>query len=186
MFDYRGFDTLGEEFILFLAAMGVALLLREHGAEEARKRRDPVESDPVSLLGLLMVPATVLLGLWLVAFGYVTPGGGFQGGVALAGGLVLVWVAGAYRAFLRASPKALVDLAGGTGAGSYVAVGLAALISGLPFLHNLLGLGVTGTIWSGGTIGLLNWGAALEVAAANVLLYQEFLEEYAIVAGRRE
>src|SRR5206468_7644528 len=28
-FDYRGFDTLGEEFILFASALGVALLLRE-------------------------------------------------------------------------------------------------------------------------------------------------------------
>jgi multicomponent Na+:H+ antiporter subunit B len=28
-FDYRGFDTLGEEFILFAAVMSVALLLRE-------------------------------------------------------------------------------------------------------------------------------------------------------------
>src|SRR3712207_8535195 len=37
-FDYRGFDTLGEEFILFAAVMGVALLLREENtATEDRK-----------------------------------------------------------------------------------------------------------------------------------------------------
>ena len=29
-----------------------------------------------------MVGGGLLVGLWLVAFGYVTPGGGFQGGVA--------------------------------------------------------------------------------------------------------
>src|SRR5439155_16679988 len=29
VFDYRGFDTLGEEFLLFTAVMAVALLLRE-------------------------------------------------------------------------------------------------------------------------------------------------------------
>ena len=29
VFDYRGFDTLGEDFILFSAVLGVALLLRE-------------------------------------------------------------------------------------------------------------------------------------------------------------
>ncbi len=35
-FDYRGFDTLGEEFILFISVMGVTLLLRkeEHANEE--------------------------------------------------------------------------------------------------------------------------------------------------------
>jgi len=27
-FEYRGFDTLGEEFILFIAATGVATVLR--------------------------------------------------------------------------------------------------------------------------------------------------------------
>src|SRR3954469_4160857 len=33
-FDYRGFDTLGEEFILFAAVLGLALLLREQRDEE--------------------------------------------------------------------------------------------------------------------------------------------------------
>ena len=44
-FDYRGFDTLGEEFILFAAVLGVALLLRElrdeDGAARRRRARPP-------------------------------------------------------------------------------------------------------------------------------------------------
>ena len=31
IFDYRGFDTLGEPFIIFAAVIGVALLLRDVG-----------------------------------------------------------------------------------------------------------------------------------------------------------
>jgi multicomponent Na+:H+ antiporter subunit B len=178
VFDFRGFDTLGEEFILFASAMGVALLLRETRDVEKERPSDLVRSDGVRLLGLLMVPATVLLGLWLVAFGYVTPGGGFQGGVVLAAAVVLVWVAGSYRSYRALTPEPLVDLAEGVGAGGYVAIGVAALVSSAPFLHNLLGPGQTGTLWSGGSIGLLNWAAAIEVAAANVLLYNEFFEEY--------
>jgi multicomponent Na+:H+ antiporter subunit B len=61
-----------------------------------------------------------------------------------------------------------------------VAIGLAALIAGAPFLHNLLGLGATGTIRSGGTMTLLNWAVAVEVAAANLVLYTEFLESYLV------
>ena len=37
VFDYRGFDTLGEEFILFAAVMAVALLLREARSGEERR-----------------------------------------------------------------------------------------------------------------------------------------------------
>jgi multicomponent Na+:H+ antiporter subunit B len=180
VFDYRGFDTLGEEFILFASAMGVALLLRAARDVEAERPYDRVDSDAVRLLGLLMVPATVLLGLWLIAFGYITPGGGFQGGVVLGAGLLLLWAAGRYRAYRAASPIEAVDFAEGVGAGGYVVVGLAALISSAPFLHNLFGPGESGTLLSGGSIPLLNWASGIEVAAANVLLYHEFFEEYVL------
>src|SRR5919201_1760551 len=40
VFDYRGIDTLGEEFILFSAALGVALLLRETGGEQRPGHED--------------------------------------------------------------------------------------------------------------------------------------------------
>src|SRR5438270_13779902 len=33
-FDYRGFDTLGEEFILFISVVGVTILLRSLRGEE--------------------------------------------------------------------------------------------------------------------------------------------------------
>src|SRR5207248_4817227 len=76
--DYRGFDTLGEELILFAAAMGVALLLRVIRDDRGEHLRDRVSSDATRLVGQLLVPVVFLLGLWLAAFGYVTPGGGFQ------------------------------------------------------------------------------------------------------------
>ena len=77
-----------------------------------------------------MVGATVVLGLYVVAHGYITPGGGFQGGVVLAAGAVLVYLAGEYRAFRRVTPEPMLDLAEGTGAGTYVAVGILALLLG--------------------------------------------------------
>ena len=176
VFDYRGFDTLGEEFILFTAAMGVALLLRE--ARDDRERpRDEVRSDAVRAIGLALVGPTVVLGLYIVAHGYLTPGGGFQGGVALAGGLVLLYVAGRYRSYRAASPHVLVDVAEGVGAGSYVVVGIAALIAGAAYLGNVVDLGTKGTLAAAGTIPVLNAAAGLEVAAALVLLFHEFFEE---------
>jgi multicomponent Na+:H+ antiporter subunit B len=179
VFDYRGFDTLGEEFILFASVAGVALLLREAREDEATLR-DLVASEPVRAVGLLAVGPTVLLGLYLVTFGYVTPGGGFQGGIVLAGGLVLVWAAGSYRAYSKVSPTPLVDLAEGVGAGTFPALGLTLLASGAAFLENVFPHGKAGSVLSGGTIPVLNWAAAVAVAAAVVLIVSEFLEELAV------
>jgi multicomponent Na+:H+ antiporter subunit B len=176
VFDYRGFDTLAEEFILFGAVMGVALLLRE--ARDDRERpRDEVRSDAVRAAGLALVGPTIVLGLYIVAHGTLTPGGGFQGGVALSGGLVLLYAAGAYRAYRAATPQGLVDAAEGVGAGGYVTVGIAGLVAGAAFLENFVGLGTKGELVAGGTIPILNAASGLAVAAAVVLLFHEFLEE---------
>jgi multicomponent Na+:H+ antiporter subunit B len=177
VFDYRGFDTMGEEFILFASVVGVVLLLREM-REPAGDHDDSVTSDAIRLFGVVMMGVVVVAGLWLAAFGLVTPGGGFQGGVAIAGGIVVVFLAAGYRPWTRFGSQHLLDPLEGGGAAAYVALGLAALIAGAPFLHNLLGLGVTGTLRSGGSMTLLNWAVALEVAAANLVLYTEFLESY--------
>src|ERR1700733_9285453 len=37
-FDFRGFDTLGEEFILFASVLGVVLILRQMRGEHERPR----------------------------------------------------------------------------------------------------------------------------------------------------
>jgi multicomponent Na+:H+ antiporter subunit B len=180
VFDYRGLDTLGEEFILFASVMGVALLLREVRAE-APTPADEVESDALRAAGAVTAVTTLVLGLYVVAHGYVTPGGGFQGGAVIAAAFLLVWLAGRYRSYRRLTPIVGVDLAEGTGAGGYAVIGIAALLAGMPFLHNLLGLGEPGTLASAGSIPLLNLASALEVSAAFVLLFSEFLYERALL-----
>jgi len=188
VFDYRGFDTMGEEFILFAAVTGVVLLLRRHERERGRGRGRPdsTRSDAVRVIGVLAVGVGVLTGLWLVAFGFVTPGGGFQGGVAVASGVVLLYLAADYRAWSRVARHEVLEPLEGIGAGAYVVVGIAALVAGMPFLTNLLGPGEAGTVWSGGSAALVNWAAGTEVAAANLLLFGEFLEEYIVpLHGRR-
>jgi len=176
-FDYRGLDTLGEEFLLFAAAVGVALLLREARDEELGRPEDAVDGEAIRATGLGAVGLTVVLGLYVVAHGPMTPGGGFQGGVVLAAAVALVYVAGSYRAFRRVSPTALLDLAKGAGAGGFVLVAIAGLAAGGSFLENVLPLGTPGTLASAGTIPLLNAATGLEVAAAFTLLFTEFVEE---------
>jgi multicomponent Na+:H+ antiporter subunit B len=180
VFDYRGFDTMGEEFILFIAVMGVVLLLRQKEREQPDTLTDSVGSDGVRIGGTLAVGACVLVSLWLISYGFVTPGGGFQGGVALASSVVLVFLVSSHRAWSSVASEQILDPFEGVGAGGYVVIGLGALIGGLPFLTNVLAPGVAGTIWSGGSAAFVNWSAGIEVAAANLVLFSEFLEEYVV------
>lgn len=188
-FDYRGLDTLGEEFIVLASVFGVALLLREVRDETLGRPRDETLSDAVRWMGLAAAGLTALVGLYVVMHGYVTPGGGFQGGVVLAGAFALVYAAGSYRAYRRLTPEWLLDAAEGAGVGAYAVVGVAGLVLGLAFLENLLrgSLGVPGTLASAGSIPILNVAAGLEVAGAFVLLFTEFLEEVQLERfGKRE
>ena len=185
VFDYRGFDTMGEELILFTAVVGVALLLRHVREEEMHPPQDAVESEGIRLLGILAIGPVVVLGLFVVAFGYITPGGGFQGGVVLASAALLIWLCGSYRAWHTLTPTPAVDFAEGFGAGAYIVIGLVGLLITNAFLGNFGPLGVKGKLDAGGSIPLLNWAAGIEVAAAMTLLFSEFLKQYVAPIERR-
>jgi multicomponent Na+:H+ antiporter subunit B len=183
-YDIRGVDTMGEEFILFAAVIGVVLLLRGEEGREEEDVQDDTGSDVVRVFGTLAIGPAVLVGFWLVAFGFVTPGGGFQGGVAIASGALLLYLVAGYREWSAFGNESLLDPIKGIGGGGYVVIGLAALIGGLPFLTNFFSGGVTGSVWSGGSAGFVNWSAGIEVAAALVILFSEFLEEYIVPIAR--
>jgi multicomponent Na+:H+ antiporter subunit B len=188
-FDYRGFDTLGEEFMLFAAVMGVSVLLRiqrrEHEAasplDRARAHAAMETADAVSFLCMALVAPLVLLGLYIVAHGQLTPGGGFQGGVVLGGAFLMVYLAGRYITFRQISPKGVLDLAEGSGAGGYAVVGFVGMLAGAAFLQNVLPLGQTGSVFSAGTMPVINLCVGLEVGAGLLLVIWEFLEQTLMV-----
>jgi len=184
-FLYRGFDTVGEEFILFAAAAGMSVLLRKLRAEretgpadEADSRTIPATSSAVRIPALLLVGPTVVIGWWLASHAQTNPSGGFQGGVILATAFILVYLSGEFFTFRKLSPVVLVDAVEALGAGGFAAVGLAAVVMNLPFLYNYLPLGqFPGAISSSGTIALISFFVGLEVAAAFVLIVGELLEQ---------
>ena len=180
-FDVRGLDTMGEEFILYAAIVGVTLLLRdETRSRQAERRTSRLDEDAVRLVGVAMIGGGLLVGLWLMAFGYVTPGGGFQGGVLAAGAVLLLYLVGSHRDYRPFRNEHFLDPLEAVGTGGYIVVGLAALASGTAFLTNLFGLGTTGTLVSSGSIALLNWASAIAVSCATLLLFAEFLETYVV------
>jgi multicomponent Na+:H+ antiporter subunit B len=188
-FDYRGFDTIGEEFILFAAVMGVSALLRVQRAEtealspidQARAHAATETADSVAVICMALVAPLVLLGLYIVVHGHLTPGGGFQGGVILASAFLMVYLAGRYITFRQISPKSLLDGGEGLGAGGFVAVGFVGMLAGAAFLENVLPLGQTGKVFSAGTLPIINLSVGLEVAMGLLLVMWEFLEQALVV-----
>jgi len=184
-FEYRGFDTVGEEFILFAAAAGMSVVLRRlrresetEPADEAGSAAVPPTSSALRVPALLMVGPTALIGWWLASHAQTSPSGGFQGGVILASAFILVYLSGEFLAFRRLTPVALLDAVEAVGAGGFAAIGLAALVMNLPYLDNYLPLGqFPGAVSSSGTIALISFFVGLEVAAAFVLIVGEFLEQ---------
>jgi multicomponent Na+:H+ antiporter subunit B len=183
-FDYRGFDTLGEEFILFAAVVGVASILRKLRGERTRRPDDdaagrhvPETSLPIRVTGLGMVAPTVLVGIYIVAHGHQTPGGGFQGGVILATALLLTYLSADYLTLRAVGPIWLIELAEGMGAAGFTVIGLAGLAFGSAFFENVLGKGTPGELLSAGTIPLSNAAVGLAVTGGFVFMLWEFLQQ---------
>lgn len=177
VFDYRGFDTMGEESILFAAAGSVALLLRETREHDTDGIVAAVRSDGVRAFGAAAAIATLLLALYVIAHGLVSPGGGFQGGVVVAAAFALVFLTCEYEVYARIASPRFAEPAESLGLAGYVLLGIVALALGDTFLQNFLPLGVTGRLRSGGSAALVNWASALAVAGGFLLIFAEYLEE---------
>jgi multicomponent Na+:H+ antiporter subunit B len=180
VFDYRGFDTLGEEMILFAAACGCAALLRVRRREredDAGAPARPVPSFAARAMGAALVGPVLVLGAYVIAHGHITPGGGFSGGVVVAGALLLAYAAGQVVRLRRVGSITLLEGAEALGAAGFLALALGGLIAAGALLQNFLPLGTSGMLLSAGTIPVGNVAVGIEVAGAVALIFAEFLEQ---------
>lgn len=187
MFDYRGVDTLGEEFILFASVTGVVLLMRreqEHESEACEPHSirppasggiDPRASDATRLFGLGFISIILIFGAYIGLTGHLSLGGGFQAGVIISSAWLTALLAYGSEPFRRFSNQSALEWCEALGAGGYAVIGCAALLAGKPFLTNILPLGQIGQLLSSGTILLINCAVALEVTAGFILLLKEFV-----------
>jgi multisubunit Na+/H+ antiporter MnhB subunit len=102
---YRSVDTLLEKIVLLLALVGVWSLARDDAWGGAPAPPGVVQPGVVqaggalALLGRVLPPIGIVVGIYILWVGAVAPGGAFQGGAILAAMWLLVMIAG-----LRAPP----------------------------------------------------------------------------------
>jgi multicomponent Na+:H+ antiporter subunit B len=183
-FDYRGFDTLGEEIMLLAAVTGTAVLLRSRREDSpadrpvtAPGRPIPPRGEGLALAGRLFGPLTMVFGIYVVLHAQLTPGGGFQGGVIIASGLLPLFLCEGYRSWRVLMRTGMLDALEGGGAAIYAVVGLAPMTVGAHYLENVLPPGQLRALLSGGMILILNWAVALAVAGGFGILSVDFLKE---------
>ena len=135
--DYRGFDTMFETVVVFLALVVVMAILRPAKDEKtevpARKKRH--DGVILRVAARILVPFMQLFALYVVCHGHYSPGGGFQGGVILGASLILLSLS--YD--LAVMPKFLTEKAmmilAALGALIFAGIGLVPVIIGGQFLN---------------------------------------------------
>jgi len=183
-FDYRGFDTLVEEFIFFTAIVGIAVLFRAQVGDHARvtdeadvDREIPAESDGIGWMCYGFVPLTFAFACYMAIHAQLTPGGGFQGGAIAGSAFALAYMGLHYSTYRKFAPQEAVDAVEAAGAGAYVVIGIATMIASGIFLANVLPLGEKGSIVSSGTIAVINLCVFAEVAAGFIVCLEFFFKQ---------
>jgi len=122
-----------------------------------------------------LLPTLLAFGIYIVTYGHLTPGGGFQGGMIIVGTVMSFYLAYGYN-IVRQFHEEDLDLAEHIGALSYLFTGLLGVVAGTWFLTNIIRGGTPGTLLSGGIILVLNFVVGLKVASGTLLVLLILLE----------
>lgn len=128
LLNYRGYDTLLEMVVLFLALLGAWGL--SDSVEEAPL---PAAGEVLEQLVGFLVPVLIVVAAYLLWVGAYSPGGAFQGGAVLAGaGVLLSLLRPGWRRvrFQRFSELLLLP-----GVVAFIGVGVSSVLSGGQFLQ---------------------------------------------------
>ncbi len=170
---YRGFDTLGEVTVLFISALGVALLF---GGEASKAHRIDLKFKPNFMLRVgsrVLFPIILVTSMYIIVHGHLTPGGGFPGGAIIASAMLLLYLADdKFRSRVKGF-KILEGVAGSL----FVIIGLLGLLVATYFLENFLPVGTVGDLLSAGIIPIIYILIGLKVGSEISGVIDNFLTE---------
>ncbi len=170
---FRGYDTLGEVFVVLTAGIGVLFLLGK--AAPARARTSIAGSDDQGLrhyliprvVGRMLIPFILLFGLYVQFHGEYGPGGGFQAGAIIAAAIILYALLEGEQQALRVLPRWLLSGLMAGGALLYGMVGVVCLLLGGNFLDYSV---LASNPVKGQQLGILLIEAGVGITVTGVLL----------------
>lgn len=119
-------------------------------------------------------PFSMIFGLYVIAHGHLTPGGGFQGGAVVASACAMILVAFGSKWTLKKIKERQLSVLESVGAICFIALAFFGLIFGIAFFNNFLvgndllfGVIPKGlsNINTGGILPLMNFAVGLKVVA---------------------
>jgi multicomponent Na+:H+ antiporter subunit B len=170
--NYRGFDTLGEVTVLFVAAIGLGAVL------STRQKKEKGNIEPASLVLYtgcrFLFPLMLFFGAYVFIHGHLTPGGGFQGGAIVASAFLLVYMGCRGRRVSKRGSQVIESLGGLV----FIIIGLAGLaVGGHYFLSNFLPKGELLTLFSAGIIPIIYIAIGFKVGSELVGVIDNLVEE---------
>ena len=128
LLDFRGYDTLIELAVLFVAAIAIGALRRDAPPPLQ------TEDDILSVFSRALVPLMLVIAGYLLAAGFDAAGGAFQAGAVLAAAGVLMVLAGRHVPMADSGVANRIALA--TGLAVFLGVGIAGMLTGDAFLDH--------------------------------------------------
>lgn len=181
--NYRGFDTMLETIVIFTGGLACFCILRTRMRRKSYNGPPP-PVDPLELAGedlviknvaRTFIPLIQLFGLYVLAHGHYSPGGGFQGGVIFAASYILLAVSHDFATALRHMSERTTHLLSAAGVLVFSGIGLICMIEGVNFLDysGLAGL-LRMPLASGHSLAILlvETGVGLTVTAALVMIFK--------------
>jgi multicomponent Na+:H+ antiporter subunit B len=136
-----------------------------------------------------VAPFIFLYGLYVMVYGHLSPGGGFQGGVILSCAFVLVVLARGKERALEGLPFGLAKSLDSAAALVFLGLGLVGVVAGSGLLVNFIQKSHPGRplhLVSAGGIPLINLAIALKVGASLFLVMVVLSSLRVYPAGARE
>lgn len=111
-----------------------------------------------------LLPFSIVFGIYVILFGTISPGGGFQGGVIVAAACLLLYLGYNYKTASDAIHMEVLRVNEAIGAALYVLLGVCGLVLGLRFCENVFyDIGAVGDLLSAGTITFMSWAVGYKV-----------------------
>lgn len=108
-------------------------------------------------------PVALIIGIYVILHGHLSPGGGFQGGVLVASAVILLYLGYGYTNTSRIVKGEFLKKSESIGAIMYSGFALVGILFGANFCMNALFKGNPGDLYSSGTIFWMNFSVGYKV-----------------------